>query len=200
MYQIKHFYFAVKETLDDTINRYAILVSKGKHKYFDDIDEHIRPTITRQTYRYPFTFEDRKDIVQDLMEAAFRRCFRYQPELGHYRHYTYRVTKYELIRMYHRVFSESQNATNKSNYTGTFSVGDYASRKKDNPLDIIVFEEGEEYLLNERGPCTRLERKVYHYYNQGYKVREIGDTIGMTEKIVRNTLYRAKVKAMKVHD
>lgn len=199
MYQVAEFYFSVKETLDDTLNRYAVLVSKGKKQYFDKIDEQIRPDIIRQTYKYQLMAEDRKDIIQDLMEIAFRNCYKYDPALGNYRHYTNKITKFELMKIYYKVLSNNKFSLNKSNYAGTFSVGDYRNKNLADPLNIVIYEEAEGYLLNEKGPCTKLERKVYRYYNQGYSIKEIGDSIGMTEKIVRNTLYRVKVKAMRAH-
>lgn len=199
MYQVAEFYFSVKETLDDTLNRYAVFVAKGKKQYFDKIDEKIRPDVIRQTYKYQLMPEDRKDIIQDLMEVAFRNCYKYEPELGNYRHYTNKITKYELMKMYYKIISDNKFSLNKSNYAGTFSAGDYRNKNLADPLDIVIYEEAEGYLLNEKGPCTKLERKVYHYYNQGYNIKEIGRNMGMTEKIVRNSLYRVKIKAMKAH-
>lgn len=199
MYQIESFYLYIKETLDDTVNRYAVNVAEGRKHYFDEIDKHIRPGVIRQTYKYQLTPEDRNDFVQELMETAFKNCSRYDPSLGDYRRYIYRSTKYELMKMYYKKLRDTNVFLTKHEEGISFSVADYKMRGICNPLDIIVFEEGESYLLNDDGPCTKLERRVYNEYHRGYKIKEIGSRMGMSEKNVRNTLYRARVKAMRVH-
>lgn len=200
MYHISNFYFTVRESPDDALNHYAVQVSRGRMKFFDEIDKHMRPQIIRQTYKYHLRAEDREDTIQELMEIALRNCYRYNPDIGHYRHYTLRITKYELLKLYYRIADADRMELTKSNYTATFSAEDYRDKKTDSPLEVVIQEEGVKYLLNDNGPCTPLERKVCKYFDHGYGVKDIARDLSMSEKSVRNSLYRVKLKALKVND
>lgn len=197
MYSISCVYFQVRESGED-INRYALLVSEGQTEYFDEIDKNIRPNIIRQTYKYQMTDADRQDLIQDLMEIAFKNCYKFNPSLGDYRHYTYRVTKFESMKLYYKKVREKNLYMVKADDGVSLTVSDYQTDELD-PADIIVFEDNENYLMDDAGPYSKLERTVYSCFRKGYNAREISDSLGMTEKTVRNTLYRAKVKRVRVH-
>lgn len=194
MYLIAEYRFCIKESMDDEINRCAYRVSRGEAGAFDWIDENFRPAVFRKTLKYPFTFHDREDALQEMMELALRLCHKYDPKAGNYRHYASKVITYELMKRFYREIDRQSGEMLKSAEEITFEAGDYRSGKRDDPLDIIIDEENRRDVLYNRKVCSPLERKIVHYCDYGYEIKEISEKLCVSERAIVNGLHRVRRK------
>lgn len=194
MYLIAEYRFCVKESMDDEMNRCAYRVSKGEAGAFDWIDENFRPDVFKKTLKYPFTFHDREDALQEMMELALRLCHKYDPEAGNYRHYASKVITYELMKRFYRELDHQSGEMLKSAEEITFEAGDYRNRKRDDPLDIIIGEENRRDVLYNRKVCSPLERKIVYYCDYGYQIKEISEKLCVSERAIVNGLHRVRRK------
>lgn len=197
MYLITQHYFNLKESIDDRMNDYAYKVYNGDISAFDWIDENLRQVIFRKTLKYPFDHYDREDALQDMMELALRLCYKYNPELGNYRHYVSKVITYELMKLYYRLTDYGLSEVIKSVKDITFETADHRNRMQDDPLDIIIYEENKSQILNNRKVCSPLERQIVFYCNYGYQIKEISEKLCVSEKVIVNSLHRVRRKRKK---
>lgn len=197
MYLITQHYFNLKESIDDRMNDYAYKVYNGDISAFDWIDENLRQVIFRKTLKYPFDHYDREDALQDMMELALRLCYKYNPELGNYRHYVSKVITYELMKLYYRLTDYGLSEVIKSVKDITFETADHRNRMQDDPLDIIIYEENKSQILNNRKVCSPLERQIVYYCNYGYQIKEISEKLCVSEKVIVNSLHRVRRKRKK---
>lgn len=194
MYLIAQYRFCLKESLDDEMNRCAYRVSKGDAEAFDRIDEKIRATVFRKTLKYPFTFHDREDALQEMMELALRLCHKYDPEAGNYRHYISKVITYEVMKLFYREAEHQTVEMLKSAEDITFEAEDHRNTARDNPLDILIDEENRTDILHNRKICSPLEREIVHYCDYGYQIKEISEKLHVSEKAIVNGLHRVRRK------
>ncbi|WP_462421750.1 RNA polymerase sigma factor [Salinicoccus sp. Marseille-QA3877] len=197
MYLITQHYFNLKESIDDRMNDYAYKVYNGDISAFDWIDENLRQVIFKKTLKYPFDHYDREDALQDMMELALRLCYKYNPELGNYRHYVSKVITYELMKLYYRLTDYGLSEVIKSVKDITFETADHRNRMQDDPLDIIIYEENKSQILNNRKVCSPLERQIVYYCNYGYQIKEISEKLCVSEKVIVNSLHRVRRKRKK---
>lgn len=197
MYLITQHYFNLKESIDDRMNDYAYKVYNGDISAFDWIDENLRQVIFKKTLKYPFDHYDREDALQDMMELALRLCYKYNPELGNYRHYVSKVITYELMKLYYRLTDYGLSEVIKSVKDITFETADHRNRMQDDPLDIIIYEENKSQILNNRKVCSPLERQIVFYCNYGYQIKEISEKLCVSEKVIVNSLHRVRRKRKK---
>ncbi len=197
MYLIAQYQFRIKESTDDTMNRYAYRVGRGDARAFDRIDENLRPIVYKKTLKYPFSFHDREDAIQEMMEIALRLCHKYDPEAGNYRHYVSKAVTYELMKLFYRNAGHRADEMLKSDEDVTFDAGDYGNRMRDNPLDILIEAAQRADILNNRKVCSPLERKIVHYCNYGYQIKEISEKLHVSEKAIVNGLHRVRRKRKK---
>ncbi|CAM4301496.1 RNA polymerase sigma factor [Lacicoccus alkaliphilus] len=197
MYLIAQYRFCIKESLDDEMNRCAYRVSKGDVCAFDWIDDNLRKTVFRKTLKYPFTFHDREDALQEMMELALRLCHKYNPEAGNYRHYVSKVITYEMRKLFYRGTEHQTVEMLRSAEDITFDAGDHRNTVRDNPLDILIDEENRADILNNRKICSPLEREIVHYCNYGYHIKEISERLHVSEKAIMNGLHRVRRKCRK---
>lgn len=197
MYLITQHHFILKESMDDRMNDCAYKVYNGDISAFDWIDENLRRVVFKKTLKYPFDYYDREDALQDMMELALRLCYKYNPELGNYRHYASKVITYELMKLYYRLTDHGLSEVIKSVKDITFETADHRNRMQDNPLDIIIYEENKSQILNNRKVCSPLERQIVYYCNYGYQIKEISEKLRVSEKAIVNSLHRVRRKRKK---
>ncbi|WP_411842946.1 sigma factor [Salinicoccus sp. HZC-1] len=194
MYRIASFHFIIKESMDDKLDRLALQVYDGDMKAFDTIDQYLRPQVIRMSYKYSSTYNDREDVEQDMMESALRLCYRYECDLGRYRHYVMRSIRFEMISRIRDYNSARKKEYVRKDRSINLEVGDCADSDTVNPMDLLVKEEQLTYLLGDKSVCSPLEKKILTLFRNGWSIDGISEELKLKRKTVSNSLYRIRRK------
>ncbi|AKG75091.1 RNA polymerase, sigma 30 subunit, SigH [Salinicoccus halodurans] len=194
MYRITSFYFIIKESMDDELDHLAIQVYDGNMEAFNAIDRYLRPQIIRMSHKYANAYNDREDVEQDMMESALRLCYRYEYELGRYRHYVMRSIRFEMFERLKEYSATRTREYVRRAQTINFEVGDSRDTTVTDPMELLVREEQLEYLLGDKSVCSPFEQRILRLFRNGWTMDGISRHLKVDRRTVSNSLYRVRRK------
>lgn len=185
MYSIKTINFYVKEQTDNDFDVYAMQVRIGNVSAYNNIDRHIRPVVTRMSYKYEMNDYDREDLVQEMMLLALVLCLKYDHSKGHYLRYAYRSIR---LRMYGYINNLGQDRSLNVSATDL-----YLTDHK-HALSRVLLKESVEYYSSALRELSNYEKSVWKLFVERRTFKEMGKILKKDEHSIINTIYRIKTK------
>ncbi len=155
------------------------LVRAGEIDAFADIVEHYQSPIIRYLFRMTGEYELAKDLAQDTFIQAYKGILKTQAELS-FKAWLYRIATNNALQHHRRkkllsfipfTSSESETATNSID----------CSRETTNIQETL------QKIPEEQRICV-----VLHFV-EGFKYREIAETLGISEEAVRKRVARGRL-------
>jgi len=160
--------------------RVIALVRAGEADAFAEIIEHYQAPIIRYLYRLTGDYEMAKDLAQDTFIQAYKGILKTDAELS-FKAWLYRIA--------------TNNALQHRRRKKLLSFIPFTSREQDTPNPGNQAEcPGEVLAINEallKIPEEQRTCLVLHFV-EGFKYREIAETIGCSEEAVRKRVARGK--------
>jgi len=168
--------------------RVIALVRAGEADAFAEIIEHYQAPIIRYLYRMTGDYEMAKDLAQDTFIQAYKGILRTDAELS-FKAWLYRIA--------------TNNALQHRRRKKLLSFIPFASREQDiSNSEIEANCPGEALAINEallKIPEEQRTCLVLHFI-EGFKYREIAETLGCSEEAVRKRVARGRKLFIGLYD
>ena len=159
--------------------RVIALVRAGEADAFAEIIKHYQASIIRYLYRLTGDYEMAKDLAQDTFIQAYKGILKTDAELS-FRAWLYRIA--------------TNNARQHRRRKRLLSFIPFTSKDHDipdrenggGPAEKLAINEALLKIPEEQRACL-----VLHFV-EGFKYREIGETLGCSEEAVRKRVARGK--------
>ncbi len=164
------------------------LVRAGEVDAFAGIIEHYQAPIIRYLYRLTGDYEMAKDLAQDTFVQAYKGILKTDAELS-FKAWLYRIA--------------TNNAFQHSRRKKLLSFIPFTSRERDIPVadeqpdcpeDTAAIREALLKVPQEQRTCL-----VLHFV-EGFKYREIAETLGCSEEAVRKRVARGRKLFIEMYD
>ena len=160
--------------------RVIALVRAGEADAFAEIIEHYQAPIIRYLYRMTGDYEMAKDLAQDTFIQAYKGILKTDAELS-FKAWLYRIAtnnalqhrRWKKLLSFIPFISSEKDIPNAGNQT-------------DCPGEALAISEALLKVPEEQRTCM-----VLHFV-EGFKYREIAETIGCSEEAVRKRVARGK--------
>ncbi len=164
------------------------LVRAGEVDAFAGIIEHYQTPVNRYLYRLTGDYEMAKDLAQDTFIQAYKGILKTDAELS-FKAWLYRIA--------------TNNAFQHSRRKKLLSFIPFTSKERDIPLaderpdcpeDTAAIHEALLKIPQEQRTCL-----VLHFV-EGFKYREIAETLGCSEEAVRKRVARGRKLFIEMYD
>ena len=160
--------------------RVIALVRAGEVDAFAGIVEHYQAQITRYLYRLTGDYEIAKDLTQDTFVQAYKGIMKTDADIS-FRAWLYRIATNNALQ-YHRrrkLLSFVRLAPGDAHMM-------LAEKKTGNQAETAAIEEALRYVPEEQRICLVL------HFAEGFKYREIAETLNISEDAVRKRVARGR--------
>jgi len=168
--------------------RVIALVRAGEADAFAEIIEHYQASIIRYLFRLTGDYEMAKDLAQDTFIQAYKGILKTDAELS-FRAWLYRIA--------------TNNALQLRRRKRLLSFIPFTSKEEDIPnVGNQIDYPGETFAINEallKIPEEQRTCLVLHFV-EGFKYREIAETLGCSEEAVRKRVARGKKLFIGLYD
>ncbi len=184
----------VNSSVDD--REYVLAAQRGERSAFDAlVDLHQEP-ITHFIYRFFSNVDDIQDIVQDVFIKAFRNLKQFDPSIGEFRSWLFKIA-------YNTSISEIQNRKRRTlNNQQEILIELESRRTKDNPDKEQAMATLVQAVVQQLPPQERLVL-ILHFYHDMTQ-RGIADTLGIPlgtiKSRMRNGMIRARQELQKLRE
>jgi len=160
--------------------RVIALVRAGEADAFTEIIEHYQAAIIRYLYRLTGDYEMAKDLAQDTFIQAYKGILKTDAELS-FKAWLYRIATNNAgqHRRRKKLLSFIPFTTKEQDIPDT-------ANQSDCPAERIAINESLLKIPEEQRTCL-----VLHFV-EGFKYREIAETLGCSEEAVRKRVARGK--------
>jgi len=164
------------------------LVRAGEVDAFAGIIEHYQSPVIRYLYRLTGDYEMAKDLAQDTFVQAYKGILKTDAELS-FKAWLYRIAT-------NNAFQHSRRKKLLSFIPFTSKERDIqiADERPDCPEDTVAIREALLKIPQEQRTCL-----VLHFV-EGFKYREIAETLGCSEEAVRKRVARGRKLFIEVYD
>ena len=168
--------------------RVIALVRAGEADAFAEIIEHYQAPIIRYLYRLTGDYEMAKDLAQDTFIQAYKGILKTDAELS-FKAWLYRIAT-NNVRQHRR----RKKLLSFIPFTvKAHDVPDLVNQA-DCPGETLAINEALLKIPEEQRACL-----VLHFV-EGFKYREIGETLGCSEEAVRKRVARGKKLFISLYD
>jgi len=160
--------------------RVIALVRAGEADAFAEIIEHYQASIIRYLYRMTGDYEMAKDLAQDTFIQAYKGILKTNAELS-FKAWLYRIATNNALQHHRRkkLLSFIPFTTKEQDIPDT-------ANQSNCPSERIAINEALLKVPKEQRTCL-----VLHFV-EGFKYREIAETLGCSEDAVRKRVARGK--------
>jgi RNA polymerase sigma-70 factor (ECF subfamily) len=160
--------------------RVIALVRAGEADAFAEIIEHYQASIIRYLYRMTGDYEMAKDLAQDTFIQAYKGILKTNAELS-FKGWLYRIATNNALQHHRRkkLLSFIPFTTKEQDISD-------AANQSNCPGERIAINEALSKVPKEQRTCL-----VLHFV-EGFKYREIAETLGCSEEAVRKRVSRGK--------
>jgi len=163
------------------------LVRTGEVDAFAGIIEHYQAPVIRYLYRMTGDYETAKDLAQDTFVQAYKGILKTTAELS-FRAWLYRIATNTALQ-----YRRRRRLLSFIPFTQKTQDIPAAGSRADCPEETAAIQEALLRVPREQRTCL-----VLHLV-EGFKYREIADTIGCTEEAVRKRVARGKKTFMRLY-
>ena len=160
--------------------RVIALVRAGEADAFAEIIEHYQASIIRYLYRMTGDYEMAKDLAQDTFIQAYKGILKTNAELS-FKAWLYRIATNNALQHHRR---------KKLLFFIPFTSGEHdipdSGNQADCPGEALEINEALLKVPEEQRTCL-----VLHFV-EGFKYREIAETLGCSEEAVRKRVARGR--------
>jgi RNA polymerase sigma-70 factor (ECF subfamily) len=156
------------------------LVRAGEVDAFADIVEHYQSPIIRYLYRLTGDYELAKDLTQDTFVQAYKGILKTNAELS-FKAWLYRIATNNALRHHRR-----KKLLSFIPFTSREHDISAEGNQADCPGDSAAIQEALHKIPDEQRTCV-----VLHFVD-GFKYREIAETLAISEEAVRKRVARGR--------
>ena len=164
------------------------LVRAGEVDAFAGIIEHYQAPIIRYLYRLTGDYEMAKDLAQDTFVQAYKGILKTDAELS-FKAWLYRIATNNAFR-----HSRRKKLLSFIPFTSKERDIQIADERLDCPEDTVAIREALLKVPQEQRTCL-----VLHFV-EGFKYREIAETLGCSEEAVRKRVARGRKLFIGLYD
>lgn len=164
------------------------LVRAGKTDAFADIIEHYQAPIQRYLYRLTGDYELARDLAQDTFIQAYKGILKTKSDLS-FRAWLYRIATNNALQFYRR------------KRLMTF-IPFSAKEETEIPAEVCIEKTSQNMAIKEalrKVPKDQRVCIVLHFV-EGFKYREIAETLGISEDAVRKRVTRGSQEFRKQYN
>jgi RNA polymerase sigma-70 factor (ECF subfamily) len=164
------------------------LVRAGEVDAFAEIIEHYQAPIVRFLYRLTGNYEMAKDLAQDTFLQAYKGILKTDAELS-FKAWLYRIATNNALQ--HRRRKKLLSFIPFTSHEDDIPV---AGNRSDYPGEKLAINEALLKIPEEQRTCL-----VLHFV-EGFKYREIAETLGCSEEAVRKRVARGRKLFIELYD
>ncbi len=160
-------------------------VLRGETQCFEEVVKRFEKPLFNIAYRMTHDREEARDITQEAFLSAYGELRQYSGK-GTFASWLYRILANKCLNhIKHR---------KKIQFRGLEEAEEHqsASEKSDPPEECVKKEEAER-LYQEMEKLSDRQRMILNlFYLAGFKYREIGEILSMSEALIKSDLFRAR--------
>ena len=168
--------------------RVIALVRSGEVDAFAEIIEKYQAPIVRYLYRLTGDYEMAKDLAQDTFFQAYKGILKTDAELS-FRAWLYRIATNNAMQHHRR-----RKLLSFIPFTSHENDISTADKRSGHPDEILAINEALLKIPAEQRTCL-----VLHFV-EGFKYKEIAETLGCSEEAVRKRVARGKQLFIGLYD
>jgi RNA polymerase sigma-70 factor (ECF subfamily) len=168
--------------------RVIALVRAGEIDAFAEIIEHYQAPIVRYLYRLTGNYEMAKDLAQDTFLQAYKGILKTDAELS-FKAWLYRIATNNALQHHRR-----KKLLYFIPFTSREDDIQAAGNRSDYPAEKLAINEALLKIPEEQRTCL-----VLHFI-EGFKYREIAETLGCSEEAVRKRVARGRKLFIELYD